>query len=92
MRLVVTAAAVLMASPAFSGDPVSPGAHGALTGHDGKQWVMEGCAAYPVTAGTAPTTQTTGTLPSSSPAGAVSTTKRADTIERLKAKMQRTSG
>ena len=40
-------------SMAVAGELKAP-AHGEkLIGHDGKQWVMEGCAAYPVTAETA---------------------------------------
>ena len=46
----ILAAFVLTIAPAFAGDQKTP-VHGEkLLGHDGKQWVMEGCAAYPVTA------------------------------------------
>jgi hypothetical protein len=45
----ILAAFALTASPAVAGDQRTP-VHGEkLLGHDGKQWVMEGCAAYPVT-------------------------------------------
>lgn len=45
----------LVATTAFAGDSKqSPGAQGQLIGHDGKRYVMEGCAAYPVTAEATP--------------------------------------
>ncbi len=45
----------LMTGPVFAGDVSTAPKHtGQLTGHDGQQWVMEGCAAYPVTAATTP--------------------------------------
>ena len=45
----ILAAFALTTAPAVAGDQRTP-VHGEkLLGHDGKQWVMEGCAAYPVT-------------------------------------------
>ena len=45
----ILAAFALTTTPAVAGDQRTP-VHGEkLLGHDGKQWVMEGCAAYPVT-------------------------------------------
>lgn len=51
----LTASIALLTGTAFAGDVSTDARHkGQLTGHDGKQWVMEGCAAYPVTASAAP--------------------------------------
>ena len=47
---IVAALLSLMVVPAFAGDQKTPSQGEKLLGHDGKQWVMEGCAAYPVTA------------------------------------------
>lgn len=53
--LAILVLSSLVATAAYAGDTRnSPGAHGQLIGHDGKRYVMEGCAAYPVTAEAAP--------------------------------------
>lgn len=51
MRLVtVTAVTALISSVAFAGDEnPTQSAAGQLIGPDGNRWVVEGCAAYPVT-------------------------------------------
>ena len=48
--LTVFALTAFTASAAFAGDAIKNDPKGHLVGSDGVRYVMEGCAAYPVTA------------------------------------------
>lgn len=48
--LTIFALTAFTASAAMAGDAVKNDPKGHLVGHDGQRYVMEGCAAYPVTA------------------------------------------